>query len=223
MKALAAKPEERYQTGEELRTDLAAFLAGTPPPWMGIRWRTSCASCSGNIIAREREERQALMASASALLDAAATAKTNAITPVAAETAARGDRADTARWADGQARSAPEASRLSEEGSRMVGALLAGRYHINACAGEGGMGRVYEAEHIEIGKRVRSRSCTRLLRAPPIWSSASGARRARLAHRAPQRGQRDRLRHHARRFAVLRDGVHRGESSWACLSTARGR
>ena len=36
----------------------------------------------------------------------------------------------------------------------MVGALLAGRYQIKRLRGEGGMGRVYEAEHIEIGKRV---------------------------------------------------------------------
>jgi serine/threonine protein kinase len=41
-----------------------------------------------------------------------------------------------------------------EEGSRMVGALLSGRYQIKRMCGEGGMGRVYEAEHVEIGKRV---------------------------------------------------------------------
>src|ERR1019366_5753463 len=33
-------------------------------------------------------------------------------------------------------------------------ALLSGRYQIKRLCGEGGMGRVYEAEHIEIGKRV---------------------------------------------------------------------
>ena len=36
----------------------------------------------------------------------------------------------------------------------MVGALLSGRYQIKRLCGEGGMGRVYEAEHVEIGKRV---------------------------------------------------------------------
>ncbi len=155
MKALAVKPEERYQSGEELRTDLAAFLARTAPAMDGHQVAHFMRELFGDIIAREREERQALMASASALLDAAGDSLTNAITPVAAETAARGDRADTAPLGRrGKLEVPAEANRLSEEGSRMVGALLAGRYHIKRLRGEGGMGRVYEAEHIEIGKRV---------------------------------------------------------------------
>ena len=155
MKALAAKPEERYQTGEELRTDLAAFLARNAPAMDGHQVAHFMRELFGDIIAREREERQALMASASALLDAAGDSQTNAITPVAAETATRSDRADTAPLGRrGKPEVAPETSRLSDEGSRMVGALLAGRYHIKRLRGEGGMGRVYEAEHIEIGKRV---------------------------------------------------------------------
>jgi serine/threonine protein kinase len=155
MKALAVRPEDRYQTGEELRTDLAAFLARTAPAMDGHQVAHFMRELFGDIISREREERQALMASASALLDKAGDSQTNAVTPVAGEPAARGDRADTAPLGRrGKPEVPPEASRLSEEGSRMVGALLAGRYHIKRLRGEGGMGRVYEAEHIEIGKRV---------------------------------------------------------------------
>ena len=36
----------------------------------------------------------------------------------------------------------------------MIGKVVGGRYYIRRLCGEGGMGRVYEAEHIDIGKRV---------------------------------------------------------------------
>jgi len=38
--------------------------------------------------------------------------------------------------------------------ANVIGTLVGGRYRIRRLSGEGGMGRVYEAEHIEIGKRV---------------------------------------------------------------------
>ncbi|MFH0901866.1 MAG: serine/threonine-protein kinase [Pseudomonadota bacterium] len=37
---------------------------------------------------------------------------------------------------------------------QIIGQLVDGRYRVRALIGEGGMGRVYEAEHVEIGKRV---------------------------------------------------------------------
>jgi serine/threonine protein kinase/tetratricopeptide (TPR) repeat protein len=154
MKALAVRPEDRYQTGEELRSDLAAFLARTAPAMDGHQVAHFMRELFGDIIARERDERQALTASATALLDATGeSAKSPADAPEAAS--GRADRADTAPLGRRGKPSAPgDAASPTDEGSRMVGALLAGRYQIKRLRGEGGMGRVYEAEHIEIGKRV---------------------------------------------------------------------
>jgi serine/threonine-protein kinase len=38
--------------------------------------------------------------------------------------------------------------------SAVLGTVVGGRYYVRKLCGEGGMGRVYEAEHIDIGKRV---------------------------------------------------------------------
>jgi serine/threonine protein kinase len=154
MKALAVRPEDRYQTGEELRSDLAAFLARTAPAMDGHQVAHFMRELFGDIILREREERQALMAGATALLETAGEgSQAPARSPDSAQ--AKADRADTALLGRRDNPDVPsEGGRFSEEGSRMVGALLQGRYQIKRLRGEGGMGRVYEAEHIEIGKRV---------------------------------------------------------------------
>ncbi len=156
MKALAVRPEDRYQTGEELRSDLAAFLARTAPAMDGHQVAHFMRELFGDVILREREERQSLVASATALLESTGESKPRPGPASPSDVAeAKADRADTAPLGRRDKPEVPsEAGRFSEEGSRMVGALLAGRYQIKRLRGEGGMGRVYEAEHIEIGKRV---------------------------------------------------------------------
>ena len=70
-------------------------------------------------------------------------------TPQPASDAAGPGRTGETRAIDG-----PRPDTGAEPTSQIVGALLGGRYRILRLCGEGGMGRVYEAEHIEIGKHV---------------------------------------------------------------------
>jgi eukaryotic-like serine/threonine-protein kinase len=152
MKALAVRPEDRYQNGEEFRSDLAAFLAKTAPSMDGHQVARFLRELFGDIIQKERDERHALLMEAAGLLDVSSESTTPPTNPVRV---AEHEHVGTAPLGRANTPQTPvDGNRVVDEGSRMVGALLAGRYQIKRLRGEGGMGRVYEAEHIEIGKRV---------------------------------------------------------------------
>jgi serine/threonine protein kinase len=156
LKALAEKPDDRFQSGEEFRSELAAFLAKNAPAMDGHQVARFLRDLFSDIMIKERAERDELIRDAQALLDGVSGTRTPNIPPPAVgdDADAKGEHVATAPLGHRDKPVSPSTPKPLEEGSRMVGALLSGRYQIKRLCGEGGMGRVYEAEHIEIGKRV---------------------------------------------------------------------
>jgi serine/threonine protein kinase len=175
MRALAVEPARRYQTGEELRADLAAFLAATTPETDAARLQSFLRPLFHDIAETERRERELLMREGAGLLSGAFSAELPRglppadIVPEASAPRSRGRRADddsddgdgrrrfdrdrkrgTADTGDGDTRSREP---VPGEDPR-VGSTLGGRYHIERLCGEGAMGRVYEARHVDIGRRL---------------------------------------------------------------------
>jgi serine/threonine-protein kinase len=186
MRALAPEPSKRYQTGEELRADLAAFLAATTPETDAARLAAFLRPLFHDLAEKERDERDLLMRGAAGLLSGAFSAEVPQATLLApdqeseaAALAAAPPRArdrtpgrrdtDLAPLGVPGGRRAGDATPLGRDGGGVkgsgvrqalsgedprVGATLGGRYFIERLCGEGAMGRVYEARHIDIGRRL---------------------------------------------------------------------
>jgi serine/threonine-protein kinase len=204
LKALAPDLKDRYANCEELRQDLATFLAQTAPATDSVRVSAFLKDLYAPDIESEKLERDQLIKTArewfsSGGLPRAALAspappptplapsangprKTMvppapsvappapslkpAATPDKAPRAERGTLIANPNRQPGervgtQANATtkppePTGERLSENGmsAAVVGTVVGGRYFVRRLCGEGGMGRVYEAEHTDIGKRV---------------------------------------------------------------------
>ncbi|HVZ71658.1 MAG TPA: protein kinase [Polyangia bacterium] len=174
MKALAVDPAKRYQSGEELRADLAAFLAATTPETDTARLQAFLRPLFHDIAEAERRERESLMRDGAGLLSGAFSAELprgappNDLVPEASmprndsrradrrandvgrRRVDRDERRGVADTGEGDSRAHPP--RPGED--PRVGATLGGRYLIERLCGEGAMGRVYEARHVDIGRRL---------------------------------------------------------------------
>jgi serine/threonine protein kinase len=140
MRALAVEREDRYPNAELLRADLAAFLAETAPKTDADRLAGFLRPLFADDAREEKRERERLIAGSRAMLSGGHGA------PSAGPGA-------PAAGLDVPSASLRDDSHREGEDPR-IGTTLGGRYHIRRLCGEGAMGRVYEGQHIDIGRRV---------------------------------------------------------------------
>jgi serine/threonine protein kinase len=187
LKALAPDLKERYASCEDLRHDLAKFLAQTSPATDATRVAKFLGELYDEDIAAERAERDQLIARArewhAATVSPASAKSSSANTaPIENDQKTPADKFET----DTEERPMREtvlsipvrfnkeraalpkpkplqqlttAERMLDPSggslsSSVIGSVVGGRYYVRRLCGEGGMGRVYEAEHIDIGRRV---------------------------------------------------------------------
>ena len=134
MRALAVEREERYPNAELLRADLAAFLAETAPKTDADRLAGFLRPLFADDARDEKRERDRLIAGSRAMLSG-------------------GHGMPSAGHGVPSTPLYDDSHRREGEDPR-IGTTLGGRYHIRRLCGEGAMGRVYEAQHIDIGRRV---------------------------------------------------------------------
>jgi eukaryotic-like serine/threonine-protein kinase len=203
LKALAPDLKDRYARCEELRHDLATFLAQTSPATDSNRLAGFLNELYAEDIASEAAEREALIVKAREWYStkhaampaeaprtdpkpagpparvsrfgppptpkAASSARPNSTEPTKADPPLEEhrERRQTVRepslgFRDPSAgHSEPLLTDSQNSGGRsggrstaVLGTVVGGRYYVRKLCGEGGMGRVYEAEHIDIGRRV---------------------------------------------------------------------
>jgi serine/threonine protein kinase len=140
MRALAVEREDRYPSAELLRADLAAFLAETAPKTDADRLAGFLRPLFADDAREEKRERDRLIAASRAMLSGAI-GPGHSLAPAAAAPALGSS-------------SLPGDVQRTPGSDPRVGTTLGGRYHIRRLCGEGAMGRVYEAQHIDIGRRV---------------------------------------------------------------------
>jgi serine/threonine protein kinase len=161
LKALAPDRDDRFQNGEEMRAALAGWLATEAPATDSARLEKFVLGLFADDMTKERNERESMIemtrdrirpdhegGRVGAPVRPQRTRKGAAVVPEP------GPGGQTFVQSYGSSAAVAVHSDGTDYSVDIVGQVLDGRYAVRSLIGEGGMGRVYEAEHIEIGKRV---------------------------------------------------------------------
>ena len=169
LKALAKDVSQRYATGEQFRADLTAFMASNKDyvATDAARVAAFMSELFDDDIARERVQRRELLDHAPERL-AAIRAQRQADYEAALQVQQRKDEildairrpsqdaiapASNSRLREGEIPDAVREQLAAYDTGKMLGTTIE-RWKILRKIGEGGMGRVFEAEHREIGRKV---------------------------------------------------------------------
>ena len=168
MRSLAPVRDDRYADCDGFRAALAGWLARTAPTIDNDRVAGFLRQLFGDEIDRDRKARAALLEALHVdperSVDAAARVALSATSPGTA---------------------APSRAPTSTDPGALIGTHLDGKYLVRRLIGEGGMGLVYEAEHVEIGRRVAIKILhSRYTREPDVVSRFRSEARAatRIGH-----------------------------------------
>ncbi len=164
LKALAKNADERYATGEQFRADLTAFLASNRDyvATDSERVKAFMADLFDEDIERERRQRQDLLENVHERLQAVQKQAQSEREAAEQKAQRRADilkeienpsAGDKGKLREGEIPSQVLENLSAYDTGKMLGTVIE-RWRILRKIGEGGMGRVFEAEHTEIGRKV---------------------------------------------------------------------
>jgi serine/threonine protein kinase len=182
VRALAAEKDQRYATCDEMRQALQGWLAVNAPTTDATRMSDFLRDLFADDISSERTEREAMLSNVRrramtlpptdelrqlveksgdhrAVIDSAAATAVRSPGSVGRRSSDRGDLVlDRRKASDRRSAAAtaplPDFEPSPTDSQPILGLIVDGRYKVVELIGEGGMGKVYLAEHVDIGKRV---------------------------------------------------------------------